>query len=68
MVIQFMMVMRQHMTDGDDQNIKIDLQGRALTPKTIRDVLGIAGGDELIGRLEGGRLVLESKRSLLERL
>ena len=56
------------MTDNSYKNIKVDLQGRALIPKTIRDALSITSGDELVGRLEGGRLVLESRRSLLERL
>lgn len=56
------------MTDRSYQNFKVDSQGRALIPKTIRDALNVSGGDELVGRLEGGRLVLESRRSLLERL
>lgn len=42
--------------------------GRALIPKSIRDALNVVNGDELVGRLEGGRLVLESRRSLLERV
>lgn len=56
------------MANTNYQNFKIDTQGRALIPKTIREALNIGSGDELIGRLEGKQLVLESRQSLLERL
>lgn len=56
------------MTDSSYQNFKIDTQGRALIPKPIRDALHLRAGDELVGRLENGRLVLESRQALLERL
>lgn len=56
------------MTDLGYQNFKVDSQGRALIPKAIREALELKKGDELVGRLEDGRLVLESRQSLLERL
>lgn len=56
------------MTDNSYQNFRIDPQGRALIPKPIRDALHLQAGDEMVGRLENGRLVLESRQALLERL
>lgn len=56
------------MADIGYQNFKIDSQGRALIPKSIRDALHLQQGDELIGSLENGKLVLESRQSLLARL
>lgn len=56
------------MTNSSCQNFKTNSQSCALNPKTIQTTLNVTSGDELVGRLEGGRLVLESRRSLLERL
>ena len=50
------------------QNIRFDAQGRALIPKGMRDALHIENGDEVVAWLEGGRLVLEPRKALLERL
>lgn len=50
------------------QNIRFDAQGRALVPKGMRDALRIANGDEVVAWLEDGRLVLEPRKALLERL
>lgn len=50
------------------QNIRFDAQGRALIPKGMRDTLSIANGDEVVAWLEDGRLVLEPRKALLERL
>lgn len=49
-------------------NIRFDAQGRALIPKPMRDALGVANGDEVVGWLEQGRLVLESRAALLARV
>ena len=48
--------------------IKFDTQGRALIPKKVREELGVENGDEVVGRLEGGSLVLEPRQVLLERV
>jgi bifunctional DNA-binding transcriptional regulator/antitoxin component of YhaV-PrlF toxin-antitoxin module len=56
------------MENLQSQNIRFDAQGRALIPKSMRDALHIANGDEAIGWLEDGRLVLEPRKVLLERL
>ncbi len=50
------------------QNIRFDAQGRALIPKGMRDALHISNGDEVVAWLEDGRLVLEPRKALLERL
>jgi len=57
-----------YMETPQTQNIRFDAQGRALIPKGIRDVLHILNGDEVVGWLEDGRLVLEPRKALLERL
>ena len=49
-------------------NIRFDAQGRALIPKPLRDAMGVANGDEVVGWLEHGRLVLESRAALLARV
>ena len=50
------------------QVIKVDTQGRALLPKQLREELGVKGGGEVVLRREDGRLYIESKRQVLERL
>jgi AbrB family looped-hinge helix DNA binding protein len=49
-------------------NIRFDTQGRALIPKPLRDAMGVKSGDEVVAWLEDGRLVLESRSTLLKRL
>ncbi len=56
------------METTQSQNIRFDAQGRALIPKSMRDALSIANGDEVVAWLEEGRLVLEPRKALLERL
>ena len=48
--------------------IRIDRQGRALIPKAIRDGMGMGHGGEAVAWLEDGRLVVESRDVLLQRL
>lgn len=43
-------------------------QGRVVIPQHLRRSLGLEPGDELIAHVEGGRLVLERPKELLERL
>jgi bifunctional DNA-binding transcriptional regulator/antitoxin component of YhaV-PrlF toxin-antitoxin module len=50
------------------QSIRFDRQGRALIPKALREAIGVGSGGEVIAWLEEGRLVLESRAVLLERL
>lgn len=49
-------------------NIRFDAQGRALIPKSVRMALSIENGDEVVGWLDEGRLVLEPRQALLARL
>ncbi|WP_260441898.1 AbrB/MazE/SpoVT family DNA-binding domain-containing protein [Microcystis aeruginosa] len=43
-------------------------QGRLVIPATLRRVLGLEEGDRLIAREESGRLVLEKREILKQRL
>lgn len=56
------------MEHSQQQTIRFDAQGRALIPKSIRSALKIESGDEVVGWIESGRLVLEPRKALLERL
>lgn len=56
------------METAQQTNVRFDAQGRALIPKHLRDAIGVANGDEVIAWLEDGRLVLESRATLLARL
>jgi AbrB family looped-hinge helix DNA binding protein len=48
--------------------IKLGRQGRIVIPATLRRELKLREGDLLDARVEGGRLVLETPRAILERL
>ncbi len=56
------------MENHQQLNIRFDAQGRALIPKDIRTALHIKNGDEVVGWVEEGRLVLEPRQALLARL
>ncbi len=46
----------------------IGRQGRAVIPASIRKELGLRPGDTVAVRVEGGRVVIESRKAVLERL
>jgi AbrB family looped-hinge helix DNA binding protein len=48
--------------------VRIGTQGRIVLPREIRDELGAEEGATYIARVEEGRLVLESRQAILERL
>lgn len=48
--------------------INLGRQGRIVIPATLRKELGLQEGDLLDARVEGGRLVLQTPRAILERL
>ena len=48
--------------------VSVGPQGRLVIPSDIRRKLGIAPGDILVARVEDGRLVLEKREALLQRL
>jgi AbrB family looped-hinge helix DNA binding protein len=48
--------------------VSVGPQGRIVIPSDIRRKLEIAPGDVLIARVEDGRLVLEKRETVLQRL
>lgn len=56
------------MEQAHKQRVRFDSQGRALIPKAFREAIGVKGGGEVVAWLEDGRLVLEPRAALLERL
>jgi AbrB family looped-hinge helix DNA binding protein len=48
--------------------VRIGTQGRIVLPREIREALGAEEGATYIARVEDGRLVLESRQVILERL
>jgi AbrB family looped-hinge helix DNA binding protein len=50
------------------EEFKIGPQGRVVIPVTIRRALGIGPGAVLVGHVEDGRLVLERREAVLDRL
>lgn len=50
------------------QEVEVGRQGRLVIPAAIRKTLGIQEGTHLVARVEGDRLILESRQAILERL
>lgn len=53
---------------SERRNVRVGPQGRLVIPAGMRDRLGIERGDELVARLEDGRLVLEKRENVLRRV
>jgi len=49
-------------------HIRMDAQGRVVIPSGLRRSLGFSGSAELLVRVEGGALILESRDAVLRRL
>jgi AbrB family looped-hinge helix DNA binding protein len=56
------------MAQADMEELKIGPQGRVVIPATMRKALGIEPGAVLVGHVEDGRLVLERREAILDRL
>ena len=52
----------------EKQTIRFDRQGRVRIPQDFRQALGVEEGTELVSWLEDGRLVMEPRQALLERV
>ncbi len=48
--------------------MRIGPQGRAVIPASIRKELGLRPGDTVAVRVEGGRVVIESRKAVIQRL
>ena len=48
--------------------VKLGKQGRLVIPASLRHELGLELGDELVARVEDGRLIFEPKASVVARL
>lgn len=48
--------------------VKLGRQGRLVVPAALRKELGLEIGDELVARVEAGKLVFEPRAALVERV
>ena len=48
--------------------MRVGRQGRIVIPAPLREEMGLGAGEELIGRVEDGRLVLERREDVVRRL
>jgi AbrB family looped-hinge helix DNA binding protein len=48
--------------------VKLGKQGRLVVPAPLRQALGLGEGDELVARVEEGRLVLEPRAAVMARV
>ena len=48
--------------------VHLDRQGRLVIPATLRQLLGFEEGDKLVAREEAGRLILEKRDTIKQRL
>ena len=56
------------MPEKQSVEVRIGPQGRLVIPAVLRKRLGVQQGDTLIAHLEDGRLVLETREHILDRL
>lgn len=52
----------------EQSGVRVGEQGRIVIPARIRERLDIVAGDELVARIDGGRLLLEKRENVLRRL
>lgn len=50
------------------RKVRVGRQGRIVIPARLREEMGLGPGDELLGRVEDGRLVLERREDVVRRL
>jgi AbrB family looped-hinge helix DNA binding protein len=48
--------------------VKLGKQGRLVVPAPLRQELGLEVGDELVARVEEGRLIFEPRAAVVKRL
>lgn len=52
----------------EQSKVRVGQQGRVVIPAPLRRAAGIRSGDTLVARLEGGRLILEKRETVLARV
>lgn len=50
------------------RKVRVGRQGRIVVPALLRKEMGLGPGEELLGRVEDGRLVLERREDVVRRL
>lgn len=50
------------------ETVTVGPQGRLVIPAAIRAELGVKPGDTLVARVDGDRIVLESREAIIRRL
>ena len=50
------------------KKVRVGRQGRIVIPAPLREEMGLGLGEELLGRVEDGRLVLERREDVVRRL
>ncbi len=55
-------------TSDERRNVRVGPQGRVVIPAGMRQQLGIERGDELVARVEEGRMILEKRENVLRRV
>jgi AbrB family looped-hinge helix DNA binding protein len=56
------------MNTNAGQKVRVGRQGRIVIPAPLREEMGLSSGEELIGRVKDGRLVLERREDVVRRL
>jgi len=52
----------------DTKRVRVGRQGRIVIPSAVREEMGLGFGDELLARVEDGRLVMERRGDVVRRL
>lgn len=52
----------------DTKRVRVGRQGRIVIPSAVREEMGLGPGDELLARVEDGRLVMERRGDVVRRL
>src|ERR687894_628976 len=56
------------METNERMKVRVGPQGRIVIPAALREELGVNPGQELVARVEDGRLVLERREDVVRRL
>ena len=60
--------MRTRENPNAQAEVKVGVQGRVVIPSWMREELKIRAGDELVARVEEGRVVMEKRENVLRRV